>query len=487
MKYSRILSIFLALLVLASGSAALQAQVDFSATSQNEDITQTDFRPDSSIFDFTFSALNPEYTEGPYTPGEDTDIYFYVETTMTEDANTDSLTRIVEFYRCNDSNCDDPTQDQFLEADRQPLNLNSDFTLSEGQDPNWNVEYPVPDEEGYYGAVAYMYDTDTERIVSETPEYQFTVGSPDDSNTEPEPEPEANLELTSTPSFNVNDESNSVIGSLEITNNGDGDMSGSDIVEMQVRPYGSNPLSFTSSQRTCDSSYPNNVHKEYSLDSGDSREISLNAGTNMGDGESYTVYFLTRSDCGGEKVEPIYNSYNAGTFTFDEEQVSDPGPSEQDVIQVSKPKLSYDSKTGTISTQISFKNQGASMDSSDIVEMQVRPEGTLPLVFSDSQMVCDSSRPENVHKEYSLDSGETDSTVLSTDAVSEPGSYTVYLLTREDCGGDKVDPYYNSVQAGTVTIQEDDGSVDPSQGVQWQVLLMAGALGLIGVVANRRF
>jgi len=279
-----------------------------------------------------------------------------------------------------------------------------------------------------------------------------------------------------------------VTGTLEITNNGDGDMSDSDIVEMQVRPEGSNPLSFTSSQRTCDSSYPNNVHKEYSLDSGDSREISLNAGTNMGDGESYTVYFLTRSDCGGEKVEPIYNSYNAGTFTFDEEQVNDPSPSEQDVIQVSKPKLSYDSETSTISTQISFKNEGASMDSSDIVEMQVRPEGALPLAFSDSQMVCDSTRPENVHKEYSLDSGETDSTVLSTDAVSEPGTYTVYLMTREDCGGDKVDPYYNSVQAGTVTIQEDDdGSVDPGQGIQlWQVLLMAGALGLIVVVIYRR-
>lgn len=114
------------------------------------------------------------------------------------------------------------------------------------------------------------------------------------------------------------------------------------------------------------------------------------------------------------------------------------------------------------------------MTDNNIVEMQVRPEGEVPLAFSSTQEVCDENYPENVHKEFLLESGETASTTLSTDVVSEPGTYDVYVLTRNGCypDNDRVDPYPNSKKAGQVTIEAGTdgnrtagfGSVQPASG-----------------------
>jgi len=87
--------------------------------------------------------------------------------------------------------------------------------------------------------------------------------------------------------------------------------------------------------------------------------------------------------------------------------------------------------------------------------MQVRPKGESPLssAFSSVQQVCDADYPNNVHREFNLDSGESASTVLST-SVSEPGEYDVFVLTRSQCapGNERVEPYPNSVKAGTVSV-----------------------------------
>jgi hypothetical protein len=317
----------------------------------------------------------------------------------------------------------------------------------------------------------------------------LTVGdgeSSDDGGDGSEPEPvNPEMALSQTPGFTVDEEENTVTGTLGIKNVGEGDMSSEDIVEMQVRPYGEGPLSFVSSTvDTCDIDYPNNVHKEYSIDAGDSESVSLTNQGFLSDGESYTVYFLTRSGCGGEKVEPIYNSYNAGTFTLEEEQVEDPEPEpepeSQNVVELSKPQLTAGDNNVTV--QISFKNEGGDMPDRDIVEMQVRPKGTGPIsaAFSENQMVCDSQYPNNVHKTYDLESGEKASTTLSVDGLEDGTEYDVFLLTREDCfpNNEKVDPYFNSVRAGT--FETSDDTVDPATGIGLLPIVLVGAGLAIG-------
>lgn len=399
--------------------------------------------------------------------------------------------------------------------------INSDYEAywCDKYDSVISRSFTAPSTDGVYD---YNYrwdydDSDISNIVSGTQDFQsesLTVGDGESSGgdgSEPEPEPEVQMELTQSPSFTVDDTDDTVTGTLEISNVGGADMSETNIVEMQVRPAGTAPLSFVSTQDSCDSDYPMNVYKEYRIDAGDSKKIDLTSGVGLEDGKDYQVFFLTRSDCypDNEKVEPIYNSYNAGSFSFEEgtDNIddgggdSDSGPEPQNVVEISKPKLSYSKETGVIQTQVFFKNEGGDMQDSNIVEMQVRPKGSNPLSFGDlsfgnSQDTCDIDHPENVHKTYTLDSGESDSTTLSTDAVSEPGTYEVYLLTRKDCypNNKKVDPYYNSKIAGTVTIEEtsDGGSTGWVEVVNQNRLPIGAAVIAIGLlfvggVVYRRF
>jgi len=361
--------------------------------------------------------------------------------------------------------------------------------------------FVAPETDGEYD---YYYrwdydDSDVSNIVSGTKDFSsetLVVGDGESTDPEPEPEPEVQMELSESPSFTVDDSDDTLTGSLEISNVGGADMSGSNIVEMQVRPAGEGPLSFVGNQDACDSDYPMNVHREYRIDAGDSESIELTSGVGLEDGKDYQVFFLTRADCypGNDKVEPIYNSYNAGSFSFEEgtDNIPEDDDSDDDqvdnpnVVEQSKPKLSYDSESGKITTQVFFKNTGGPMQSENIVEMQVRPKGSGLLAFSDSQDTCDIDHPENVHKTFSLESGESDSTKLSTSEVSEPGEYNVYLLTRTECapGNDEAQPYGYGEQAlaGTVTIEEDRGWIDTVDRFSLPIGLAVVMVGIASIV-----
>jgi len=371
--------------------------------------------------------------------------------------------------------------------------------------------FVAPETDGEYD---YYYrwdydDSDVSNIVSGTDDHTKETlvvgdGETTDPEPEPEPEPEVQMELSESPSFTVDDSDDTVTGSLEISNVGGADMPESNIVEMQVRPAGQGlvDLSFVSTQDACDENYPMNVHKEYRIDAGDSESIELTSGVGLEDGKEYDVFFLTRTGCyPNDEVEPLGygNAYNAGSFSFDEgtdnvpDDGSDDGDDEvenPDVIEESKPKLSYDSESGVIETQVFFKNKGGPMTESNIVEMQVKPEGE-SFSFSDTQKTCDISEPQNVHKEFKLDSGERASTVLSTDEITEPGEYDVYLLTRTECyPNDEADPYGygEQVLAGTVTIEEESGWVDLVNQNRLPIGVAVIAIGLlfVGGVVYRR-
>jgi len=502
MKNKIILSLVVSILMIGSVSAVGET---LHPNSSKEVPNLESTAPEKQgLFDSITSSLLSvtTSTSGPFEPGE---LIEFDSEVVVEDNSVKygEAVLVTEFYKCLDSGCDDGSSDEFLGAERSFIDDGTDYYLS--GDWSSSMDWQAPSDTGYYAAVAYMYDTADGVVVSDEPEKIFEVREPSkdsdgdgvidsnddciyESGTESNDgcpvEKEPDVSFSQTPSFTVDQEANTVTGTLGIQNTGNGDMSDSDIVEMQVRPYGEGPLSFVSSSvDTCDSSYPNNVHKSYSIDSGGSESISLTNQGSLSDGESYTVYFMTRESCGGAKTEPIYNSFNAGTFTFEEEQVSEPEPEpepEPSVVEHAAPKLSYND--GTISTEVSFKNNGGDMTDSRILEMQVRPKGSTPLSFSSTTSVCDPAHPENVHKSFKLGSGEEASTTLSTSAVTDEGEYTVYLLTRSGCGGEKVEPYYNSVRAGTVTIESDAGFVDYVEDNPLPVTVVA--IGLLLVVGG---
>ena len=89
-----------------------------------------------------------------------------------------------------------------------------------------------------------------------------------------------------------------IIGKVKIKNEGS-DMIDTHLLEMQVVPKGSQPLSvFISTQETCDPNYPTNVHKNFKIGSGETAEIELRVSDEFLDtNQVYDIYFLTRHKC----------------------------------------------------------------------------------------------------------------------------------------------------------------------------------------------
>jgi hypothetical protein len=233
--------------------------------------------------------------------------------------------QVVEFYRCADSGCDDGSRDEFLGAARRFIDFGTDSTLQ--GDWTFTTTWDSPSQEGYYSAVAYMYDQKDDEVVSDNPRKVFKLreqtgrggggtGGGDDSNpTTPQ------IVEYRPPTAEFKD--GEVVGKVYLENTGSADMQSPHIVEMQVQPPGSNPLSFVDpTSRTCDSSKPENVHKNYQIDSGDRVQVTLR--TDAPDQtQEHGVWFLTRNECYGEsgntQVEPYTQSqrlsYNIGGTT----------------------------------------------------------------------------------------------------------------------------------------------------------------------------
>jgi len=280
----------------------------------------------SNPFDLDLRLLSVTTEDsGPFRPGKS--ITFTTNVDVKDGAVEDGdAVQVVEFYRCADSGCDDGSQDEFLGAARWFIDFGTDTTLR--SDWTFTTTWDSPNQEGYYAAVAYMYDQKDDEVVSDNPRKVFklteqtstgggdTGGDNSDSTT-----PQIVEYRPPTAEFKDGE----VVGKAYLENTGSADMQGPHIVEMQVQPPGSGPLSFVDpTSRTCDSSNPENVHKNYQIDSGDRVQVTLR--TDAPDqAQEYGVWFLTRDECYGEdgnnQVEPYTQSqrlsYNIGGTTDD--------------------------------------------------------------------------------------------------------------------------------------------------------------------------
>jgi len=306
----------LSILLLTGMTAAIEPSPQESQGMDSDNLELSEGERKTFI-DKIFDSLSQLSTvSGPEqaSPGET--ISFELTADATQDVNLDGTVNVVEIYKCMDSTCDNG---EIVDVKRD---FNSwDYVLEEGTGFGWFTDYTVPQEEGYYAATAYISDGQG-TVYTDSPEHKFVVGTVP-SDEEPA---SSKVSIESGPSISVNKEAGTVTGRITLTNNGDGDMTDTDIVEMQVRPAGQGPLSFVSTQQVCDDQYPNNVHKQYSLESGETATVTLTA-DQLDNSQDYQVFFLTREAClpDNEKVEPIPNSINAGSFNLEEGQTSGGG------------------------------------------------------------------------------------------------------------------------------------------------------------------
>jgi len=297
-----------------------------------------------------------------------------------------------------------------------------------------------------------------------------------------------------------------VSATVRFENQGGADMSESRIVEMQIRPKDGNLLSFVSNNKVCDSDTPENVHKEFLLDAGESEAITLSTDNlgNLEEGKEYDIRVLTRQGCypNNDAVEPIPTDYTAGSFCYkcsEDTDNTDETDSTDTEPQVNIEQASANQKVtvsnGKIIGEIGLINTGEKdMQEKHILEMQVVPKDTGLMSFvSSTEQVCNSEQPQNVHKKFRLAAGETANIKLTTSTSHlEPGKkYDVWFLTRNKCystepvGNEPVEPHGKGVKVNTLKVQEnDDIIVKPPSGLPL-VPIVGGLVLIAGGVVYR--
>lgn len=420
-----------------------------------------------------------------YQPGEQVSVEITADAKTSYD--TDNAVKVVEIYKCADSSCDtsppidSSSEDQCSSEEWAPdyddcIAKNSDsidfsFNVDSGEGWNWDTSFSGLSDESEYVLVGYVWTSD-QGIVTDVSKEQFQVDSASSGSESPELQP-------GVPEINY--DGDQVRAEINMQNLG-GDMPDSDIIEMQVRDENEGLLSFVNRQELCDSDYPENVHREYRIDGGGSENIVLTVDDQHLDPGTKSVYLVTAEECGGEWVKPYDYEAEFGTVDIPED-------STVKIEQASSNQEAFVTEDEIVS-EISLVNTGGDdMSESNIIEMQVRPRGSglLSLSGSSPQDTCDASHPENVHREFQLDSGQTEDIRLSVDkGLVEDGQYDVWLVTRSECGGGPVSPHGTGVIADTITVQEDCKDCEDDLTPIVPVIIVALGLGLAGVVINRR-
>ena len=139
---------------------------------------------------------------------------------------------------------------------------------------------------------------------------------------------------------------------------------------------------------------------------------------------------------------------------------------EQPSIKIIKLPSTEALSTGLQGT-IQIQNTGARMVEPWLIEMQVVPKGTGLMTILETkylQDVCDPNHPENVHKKFRLESGQTVQITLLSDLRNlEWGDYEVWFVGRKECahlftGTDNTIPTPGST-LGTIGIKVDEFSI----------------------------
>jgi hypothetical protein len=190
-----------------------------------------------------------------------------------------------------------------------------------------------------------------------------------------------------------------------------------------------------------------------------------------------------------ETNEIIGGTSSVAEHTFTVKEVSDGGASDDTTTQnpdlqlVRQPTVTADGTT--VTGQVELQNTGGAMQTSRLVEMQVRPAGQGPLSFISQRRLCDPSHPENVHRAFRLGQGDHRTITLRATDLEPDTAYDVYFMTGTDCavnGGEPTPPYRSPELAGTVCTGDCTDVTDTLPDTETMVLLGGGGLIIVGGV-----
>ena len=160
-----------------------------------------------------------------------------------------------------------------------------------------------------------------------------------------------------------------------------------------------------------------------------------------------------------------------------------------DFIRLVNQGVSISTVEDCIITKIKIKNEGSSMKGTNIIEMQPRPKGAQSLAIVGNQRTCDITHPENVHRSFSLNNGE--STIISLEACNlNPGEYDIFLMSRDQCwtigqGNIKTDPFPFANLAGTQIIKGSSPNLNVWFIGIFALIVILGIILLVRYLRNR--
>lgn len=314
MKTHKTSIVIISLLLIATAGAA---GTNFDSAGQQNKGDFDDFQATnkSNFFsDVINSLLSITATEDVVRPGESTAYNFELSTN--KDVLAENLDVNIDVIYCGDE-CTDPPKGSCFEigdvAEGEEdciAHIVQDWPFSGSIEAgstvgSGSITYNVPSDapEGRYLVQGFLYDRVNEEIVSDFNNDYFRVESEDTSEPEPEPEPE--VVAYQEPDVTVGN--GKVTGTVYFENTG-GDMDRTNIVEMQIKTPQNEFLAFLGSQDTCDPTQPRVVNREYRLESGERKSITLESDVSGLEDGRYDVVFVTATECivngDGELTQP---------------------------------------------------------------------------------------------------------------------------------------------------------------------------------------
>jgi len=164
-------------LMMITSISAVEPSPDRSENAESTNLELNEGEPISFYQSIIDSLSFLSAVQGPDQVNPNSDITFDSSVEAKETFNLQGTKNIVEIYKCQDSSCDDGN---YIEAKRDYNSWDAD--LSQGAEFKWSTTYNVPNDEGYYSAVAYMID-ENGNMKTDAPEHIFVVGSVEDDTT----------------------------------------------------------------------------------------------------------------------------------------------------------------------------------------------------------------------------------------------------------------------------------------------------------------
>jgi hypothetical protein len=325
-------TILLALLFTISFTAAAPSNLDTTGQEKTNNIDNVQVEETNVLERFFENALNflsVSAIEDDVAPGETQT--FSTENTLNSQVQASDLDFNIDVIYCG-TECTDPPTGSCAEIGDVPegeedciahnvIDYNEVFEGDLGSQPAGSTfstvfDYTIPENapEGTYLVQSFLYDRGSDSTVSDFSNDYFTVSTEDDgtdpgdgTDSDDPSVDEPVIETYRSPDVVV--DGDTVTGTVYLENNG-GDMTASNIVEMQIKTPENEFFSWVGGQSTCDPEHPATVNKPFKLGSGERTSVTLTS-SNLPDGQ-YDVVFVTATGCtvngDGELVEP-YSSW----------------------------------------------------------------------------------------------------------------------------------------------------------------------------------